>query len=252
MMADRPRAYCFFQDIEPRPPLDAVFDRDYLLYAASGALRVAVARDGWLLPPSFAAWVPANTPISVDIDNPVTTCSVLTSPRFCVSLPDTPTVFQMSPMARQMIQYCKDWGPDAPQPPEAEPFFLTLLNVCAGLVRKSLDVKRPTATDPVLRRAIDLTDVRLAGTITAGEVAHGVGLSERSMQRRFREDVGMTWSETLTRLRMIRSIQLLAHDDLSIIQIAGESGFSSLSAFNRAFRSFAGSTPSEFRKVLKE
>lgn len=252
MTAAHPTAYCFFQDLEPRPPLDAVFDRDYLLYAVSGAFRVTVAGDIWLLPPSFAAWVPGNTPISVDIGNPVTTCSVLTSPKFCVNLPDTTTVFQMSPMARQMIQYCKDWGPDAPHPPEAEPFFLTLLNVCAGLVTKSIDVKRPTATDPALRRAIDLTEVRLAKTTTAGEVAREVSLSERSMQRRFREDVGMTWSETLTRLRMIRAVQLLAEDDLSIIQIAGESGFSSLSAFNRAFRSFAGGTPSDFRKALKE
>ncbi len=252
MTTDLPTAYCFFQDLEPRPSLDVVFDRDYLLYAVSGALRVTVAGARWLLPPSFAAWVPANTPISVDIRNSVTTCSILTSPRFCARLPDTPTVFQMSPMARQMIQYCKDWGPDALQPSEAEPFFLTLLNVCAGLVTKSVDVKRPTATDPVLRRAIDLTEVRLAETITAGEVARRVSLSERSMQRRFREDVGMTWSETLTRLRMIHAVQLLAEDDLSIIQIAGDSGFGSLSAFNRAFRSFAGGTPTEFRKALKE
>ena len=244
-------AYCYFQALEPRPTLDAVFDRDYLLYAISGALRVTIAEASWLLPPSFAAWVPAHTPIRVDIGNRVTTCSVLTSPGFCPTMPDTPTVFQMSPMARHMIQYCKDWGPDAPQPSEAETFFLTLLNVCAGLVAKSIDVKRPAATDPVLLHAIDLTDAGLAGTITAGEVACAVGLSERSMQRRFREDVGMSWSETLTRLRMIHAVQLLAADDFSIIQIAGESGFSSLSAFNRAFRTFADSAPTEFRKALK-
>lgn len=120
------------------------------------------------------------------------------------------------------------------------------------LVMKSVDVKRPTATDPILRRAIDLTKARLAETITASEVARWVSLSERSMQRRFRDDVGMTWSETLTRLRMIRAVQLLAEDDLPIIQIAGESGFGSLSAFNRAFRLFADGTPSEFRKAFKE
>ncbi len=252
MTSDLPAAYCFFQNVEPRPPLDAVFDRDYLLYAIKGALRVTVAEDIWLLPPSFAAWIPANTPIFVDIDKPVTTCSVLTSPGFCAALPDTPTVFQMSPMTRLMIRHCKDWGADGPHPDEANGFFLALLNVCAGLVTRSIDVKRPTATDPALQAAIAFTECHLTDGIAAGKVARAANLSERSLQRRFSENVGMSWSETLTRLRMIHAVQLLAEDDLSIIQIAGEVGFDSLSAFNRAFRKFAESTPSEFRKTLKE
>ncbi len=252
MKTNLPAAYCFFQDLKPRPPLEAVFDRDYLLYAVSGALRVNVGDDSWHLPPSFAAWVPANTPIRVDINKPVTTCSVLTSPGFCGRLPRAPTVFQMSAMTRHMIRYCSDWGQNIQHPPEAEAFFLTLLDVCAGLVTKSIDVKRPTATDIALQRAIDLTEARLAETIKAGDVARSVNLSERNMQRRFREDVGMTWSETLTQLRMIHAVHLLGEGDLSIIQIAGNCGYSSLSAFNRAFRTFAGGTPTDFRKALRE
>lgn len=251
MGKDLPAAYCFFQDLEPRPPLDAAFERDYLLYAISGALRVSIAGDTWLLPPSFAAWVPANTPMRVDIRTPVTACSVLASPGFCANLPDTPSVLQMSPMTREMIQYCKDWGPDTSHPAQAEPFFLTLLNVCADLLTKSVDVKRPSATDPVLRRAIELTEARLAQAITAHEIARDINMSERSLQRRFGKDVGMTWSQTLTRLRMIHAVQLLAESDLSIIQIACDVGFSSLSAFNRAFRQFAKKSPTEFRKTLR-
>lgn len=250
MMADRSAAYCFFQILTPRPQLDAAFEQDYLLYAISGALRVSVGGDSWLLPPSFAAWVPAHTEIAVNIDKPVTTCSVLTRPRFCTSLAEEARVFQMSPMARQMIHHCKDWGPDAAHPPQAEGFFLALLNVCADLAIKSVDVKRPTATDPNLRQAIDLTEAHLSDAITAGQIAKQVNLSERSMQRHFPEDVGMTWSETLTQLRMIHAVELLAEGKLSIIQIAGDVGFNSLSAFNRAFRRFAKTTPTEFRKAL--
>ncbi|MCK0140887.1 helix-turn-helix transcriptional regulator [Aliiroseovarius sp. F20344] len=234
----------------PRPTLDAAFERDYLLYALSGALRVSVAGNCWLLPPSFAAWVPANTLLRINIEKPVTTCSVLTTPGFCTRFPTTPVVFQMSPMARQMIQYCKDWGADTPLTPQAEQFFQTLLNVCSDLVAKSIDVRRPTSTDPTLRQAIDITEAHLADAITAGQVARKINMSERSMQRRFHKDVGMTWSETLTQLRMIHAAALLAEDRSSIIQIAGDVGFSSLSAFNRAFRKFAATTPTEFRNAL--
>jgi len=246
-----PRAYCFFQDLAPRPPLDAAFERDYLLYAVQGALRVSVGQERWVLPPSFAAWVPAGTPIVVTINTPVTTCSVLTAPGFCAELPDRPTVFQMSSMARQMIQYCRGWGKDADQPTQAEPFFLALLNVCAVLMKDSVNVNRPTATDPAVQRAIDITEAGLATAITAGDVARQANMSERSLQRRFRDDVGMNWSEALTQLRMIRAVELLAIGDLSVIQISGDVGFNSLSAFNRAFRKFAECTPTEFRKALE-
>ncbi|MEM9010651.1 MAG: helix-turn-helix transcriptional regulator [Pseudomonadota bacterium] len=251
MTRSTPRAYCFFQELAPRLPLDTAFDRDYLLYAAKGALRVSVGSEHWVLPPSFAAWVPAGTQIIVTINTPVTTCSVLTVPGFCDGLPDSPTVFQMSPMARQMIHYCRDWSDDANQPPQAEPFFMALLNVCAVLVDYSVNVKRPTATDPAVQRAIDITEAGLATAVVAGDVARQVNMSERSLQRRFRDNVGLSWSEALTQLRMIRAVELLAIGDLSVVQIAGDVGFNSLSAFNRAFRRFAECTPTEFRKALR-
>jgi AraC-like DNA-binding protein len=231
--------------------LDAVFDRDYLLYAVSGALRVTVKNESWLLPPSFAAWVPAGTPFLAEIGKPVTTCSILVRPGFCKALPDQPTAFQMSAMTRHMIRYCKDWGRDDAQPPEAEGFFLALLNACAGLASKSVDVKRPFATDAVLNKAIAFTETHLNEPTTAADVASAVNLSERSMQRQFARDVGMTWSQVLTRLRMIRALELLSMDDLPVITVAGDCGFNSLSAFNRAFLQFARCTPTEFRKGLQ-
>ncbi|MCX7558602.1 AraC family transcriptional regulator [Sulfitobacter sp. F26204] len=243
-------AYCYFQQIEPRSPMSAAFERDYLLYAVRGALRLNVDGASWLLPPSFAAWIPARTPFVVEIGAPITSCSVLAKHGFCLAFPKTATVFQMSPLARQMIRHCKDWGPDIDHPDEAKGFFLALLNVCGGLVARSVDVKRPFASDPALRRAIEVMEERLSEKLTAQGVAQAVNLSERTMQRRFSEDVGLSWSRVLTHLRMIRAIELLSIDALSIIEIAGDCGFASLSAFNRAFLTFSKMTPSQYRKSL--
>lgn len=125
-MKKQPPAYCFFQDIPPRPPMDAVFERDYLLYAVSGALNVTIDAQSWLLPPSFAAWVPASTRLVVEIERPVTSCSVLVVPAFCKKLPTRPVVFQMSELARNMIQHCRGWGLHDAHPADAETFFLAL------------------------------------------------------------------------------------------------------------------------------
>ena len=252
MTKNLPTAYCFFQDLTPRPPMDVVFDRDYLLYAISGALKVTVGGGNWLLPPSFAAWIPANTQFQVEIDKPLTSCSVLVQPKFCKTLPERPVVFQMSTLARHMIRHCKHWSGDSVHPAEAEGFFLSLLNVCAELAVKSIDVKRPHAADPIVQKAMFTTAGHLSEKVTAAEVARAVNMSERSMQRRFAADVGMTWSQVLTRLRMIRALELLSQEEFTIIQVAGDCGFNSLSAFNRAFLQFAAKTPSEFRHDLRD
>ncbi|PIB24364.1 hypothetical protein BFP76_03885 [Amylibacter kogurei] len=251
MTNTEPASYCFFQSLEPRPATRACFDRDYLIYAKTGALRVTINGESWLLAPSFAAWVPANTPMLVEISKPVTACSILARPGFCTLMPNTPIAFQMSPMTRHMVQHCKEWGKDNDHPPEAENFFQALLNACAALANSAIDIKRPFSHDPVLQKAIDFSDAHLSKKITAQDVARATNQSERTIQRRFSQNLGITWSQLVTQLRMIHGVQLLAEGDLSIIQISGECGYQSLSAFNRAFLKFANCTPSEFRKTLE-
>jgi AraC-like DNA-binding protein len=58
----------------------------------------------------------------------------------------------------------------------------------------------------------------------------------------------MTWRAAIRRLRILRAIDLLADIDLPVTRIAIEVGYSSLSAFNTAFRDLIGQTPTEYRK----
>lgn len=250
MTAAPPRPYCFFQSFTPRPPMDAAFEEDYLLYATQGALTLSIGAQSWLLPRSFAAWIPARTRFRAAISKPVTTCSLLSPRGFSAQMPRHHCVFQMSKLTRAMVENCKDWGKKAFHPPEAELFFQATLETCAGLVARSVDVRRPSATDEAVVRAITFTEANLGMELTLGAVAKAAFLSERNMQRRFTEDLGMTWTQLRRRLRMIRAIELLAASDTPVTTIAADCGFASLSAFNRAFLEFAGRSPTQFRKNL--
>ncbi|MGR3511711.1 MAG: helix-turn-helix domain-containing protein [Paracoccaceae bacterium] len=243
-------AYCYFQDIAPRAPMALRFERDYLLHAVQGGFDVQVGAQRWLLPPSFAAWLPAGTAFQVRIDRPVTCCSVLTQPGFANEMPSDPVAFQMSPLTRHMVHHCRPWGESDSHPAQARPFFKVLLATCADLVGQSIDVTRPHSADPMVAQALRFTEAHLADTLQTGDVARAAGFSERSMQRRFAEELGASWSETLTRIRMIRAVELLSESDEKVLSIAMACGYSSLSAFNRAFRAFAGQTPSAFRRSL--
>ena len=248
MTTDQPEAYCFFQEIEPRDPFVARFDRDYLLHAVSGALQVEVAGKRWSLPSSFAAWVPAGTELRVTLDRPVTSCSILVKPGLDHGMPPRPTAFQMTRLTREMAQYCRAWGKDDAHPPEAAVFFQALLSTCAGLVENAIDVSLPNSDDARLSRAIAVTEQRLDESLAATDVAKEAGLSERTMQRLFVTELGSSWSQTLTRIRMIEAVKLLAIGEHPIIQIAGACGYASVSAFNRNFKAYTGVSPTAFKK----
>ena len=64
----------------------------------------------------------------------------------------------------------------------------------------------------------------------------------------FRKSTGMTLNEYVNLLRLSYAQALLMKDDANVLQVAMDSGFGSLSAFNDAFRKIAGMSPSDFRR----
>ena len=224
------------------------FDRDYLMYSVKGAIRLSVAGTRWTLAPSFAAWVPAKTELEVEITHPTQCCSVLYQPGYVSDFPDQTIVFAMSTVAREMIRHSRRWGPTEQQfDRRADSFFTALALLCAEQASTPSDICRPIARRADLARAIAFTEDNLDRDLTVQRVARAAGLSERTLLRRITEEIGMTWAQTLRRLRMIRAVELLCNEDLPIVQVGIAVGYKSLSAFNKAFREFGGQTPTAFR-----
>ncbi len=193
------------------------------------------------------------TQLEIEVIHKVTSCSLLLRQGFAksagVTSPEETVVFTMNRLAREMIAYTTRWGAeDVEWGVEADTFFKALVQVCAGLASTPADVWRPAVHDTALARAFDYTEANLAKPLQFADVAVEANVSERTLLRRYAEEAGMTWSQSLRRLRMIRAVELLSHEDEQVIQIAGAVGYASLSAFNKAFRDFTGYTPTDFRK----
>jgi transcriptional regulator GlxA family with amidase domain len=105
----------------------------------------------------------------------------------------------------------------------------------------------PTGRSPEVRRALAITAERLADDPRLVDIAGEIGLAPRSLARRFEHELGMTWRAAVRRLRVLRAIEQLAGTEHSVTQIAMDVGYSSLSAFQTAFRELIGQTPSAYR-----
>lgn len=247
-----PEAFSLYQDFAPAPAARFVTDRHYLLYAASGAMRLQAAGRCWSLPPARAALIAADHPIMVTLPQKMTVCSVLFAPGFTGPTPAPLTVFDMTPLARALILETRDWGQDTgPLSPLAIQIFRTLAAVTWELCRTPSPAAMPAPQNPVLIRALALTEAALDAPPDFQTLARTVGQSPRSLARHFAADLGLTWRHCLRQMRMIRAIELLAASDQPIIDVAYAVGYRALSAFNAAFRQFTGQTPSAYRESFR-
>jgi AraC-like DNA-binding protein/ligand-binding sensor protein len=86
--------------------------------------------------------------------------------------------------------------------------------------------------------------------ITLPRVAEAVNTSSFYFSRMFKQVTGHTFTEYLAMARIERAKKLMRDNNKNITQIAYESGFQSLSQFNRVFRKIQNEAPGTFRKRI--
>lgn len=88
--------------------------------------------------------------------------------------------------------------------------------------------------------------------ITLEEVAAIANMSPSSFSRYFKIHANKTFSDFLTEIRIGYSCKLLISQNASIAQVCYDSGFHTLSHFNRQFKAYTHYNPLEYRKKYTE
>ena len=105
------------------------------------------------------------------------------------------------------------------------------------------------ATDPAVRKALLHMTRNVAAPLNVEEIARRIGLSRRSLERRFESDMNGNPGEAYLSVRLAQASLLLLHTDRTIAEIAASAGFCDASHFGRAFKRRHGMTPSDARKL---
>lgn len=99
----------------------------------------------------------------------------------------------------------------------------------------------------VVRKVMAYIHQHYAEPISRRDMAAYAGVSERHLDRCFRQDTSITPVDYLNRYRIRQAKILLAQGEKSLTEIALAVGFSSSSHFGRVFRREVGSSPSAYR-----
>jgi len=92
-----------------------------------------------------------------------------------------------------------------------------------------------------------IADKLCSGLPKRGEVARHLGMSPRTLHRRL-ADRGCSYQAVANQVRREMAESLLSRRGLSLAEVAYMTGFSDQSAFQRAFKSWTGTTPNGFRQ----
>jgi len=87
------------------------------------------------------------------------------------------------------------------------------------------------------------------GTVSIHKTAALVHLSDSAFCRFFKRATGVTFSDYVNELRISHACHLLNSSDMTIAEIAADSGFESITYFNRIFLKKKKTGPREFRKI---
>jgi AraC-like DNA-binding protein len=243
--AVRPRAGAIVQDAFD---LDCPWhhhDMHQLQYAFASAMELEDSSGRHLLPQTLAGWIPAGVPHRNSVHH-VPSVSILLSADMVPDPGHRVRIVRVSPLMREMIAEAMRWPLHRPLDQTGEAYFTAMGRLCGEWIRDEAPFTLPTSADPALRAAIAATLANLAGT-TLATVCHAAGLSERTLRRRFRSELGLGWDEYRRRARLLRAIEAMATSDASIARIAASVGFESQSAFASAFQRLTRMTPRAFR-----
>lgn len=88
--------------------------------------------------------------------------------------------------------------------------------------------------------------------INLESISYDVGLNPQYLSRQFTKRFGLTISQQISRVRVLKSINELVYSATPINIIAEEYGFTTSGSYYRAFREYYDVTPSEYRKIMVE
>ena len=217
-----------------------------LVYVSAGVLEVQTPAGSWVVSRDRAIWLPAGT----WHEHRFYGSSSFYTVGFPVEEAPWPvrdlTLVSVSPLLRELLIACAD-----PTLTRAE--VQRVRAVIGDQLKRSPQrpMTLPTPVDPRLIDACALVRDRLDQQVTLAALASRVGASQSTLSRLFRHELGMTYPQWRTNLRLLNAAILLS-SGTPVTETAHQCGWQTTSSFIDTFRRAMGQTPGSYKTSTLE
>ena len=223
--------------------------RGHLVYAARGVLAVHTERGTSIVPANRVAWTPAGF-AHYHRAHGRTDMRILFLPASLARLlPAHPVVFAVSDLARAALLTLtglRAYDSAAPQRDRGPLARVRRVLVDELHQADEQPLHLPEPADDRLQAVARMLYEQPSDNTPLAELGRTVGASARTLSRLFHDELGMTFYEWRTQLRVYHALVLLAdgHDTTYVAQACG---WANPSHFISAFANIIGTTPGRYR-----
>ena len=216
-----------------------------LIYAATGTMRVLAADALWIVPQGRALWAPPDVVHEIAMRGPVAMRAIYVPPERSEALPPRCRAIEVGALLRELILKIVSLRLLSDSDPQHVHLADVFFDQLGSSERVMLHVPMPS--DARLAHLTDVLRDETAVEIAMPALAKKIGVSERTLQRIFREGTGMRFVEWRQRLKLIHAIASLSAG-ASVTEAGAEAGYANTSTFIAAFRAHMGETPKTFQQ----
>ncbi|KAB0495845.1 AraC family transcriptional regulator [Pseudomonas vancouverensis] len=220
-------------------------EKHQLIYAIEGVMVVHSAQSQWTVPPSRGIWMPSGEVHSIRCVGPIKMRSVFVRPDASLNLPAETRAVSVSTLLSELIKVSVDF----PTTCEADSRQARVLRLILDelTILPVLPLNLPQPVDRCISVICEALHRDPGDGSTLAEWSVRLDLDEKTIQRRFRKETGLTFGQWRQQARLLLALERIAVGE-KIIDIAGELGYDSPSAFTTMFKKQFGKTPSDFFK----
>lgn len=216
--------------------------RAQFLYGATGTMRVDTEQGSWTVPNRRAVLIPPNTEHEV-LMRGVSTRSLYFEPAAAPWFPDRCLVVEVSALLRELVLAAVDMPAEYPRKGRHASLVELIMHELRTL--SPLPFELPLPVHPELRQ-LCLRFQSAPNTRTApAEWAAELHLSERTLNRLFRTETGLSYRRWRQRACAVHAIHLLSAGT-PVTSVAGTLGYANPAAFSTMFRAETGVPPNRF------
>ncbi|GAA4258679.1 AraC family transcriptional regulator [Dactylosporangium darangshiense] len=218
--------------------------RGHLVYAARGVLSVHTARGTSIVPANRVGWTPAGFAHHHRAHGHTDMRIVFLPASLARLMPGRPAVFMVSGLAREVLLALT--GEDGRGEGASDRLRRVLVDELHEAREQALQLPEPR--DDRLRGVARVLYENPADTTSLAGLGRSVGASARTLSRLLHDELGMTFYEWRTQLRIYHALVLLAegHDTTRVAQACG---WANPSGFIAAFTDVVGTTPGRYRSA---
>lgn len=202
------------------------------IYVFQGTLEIKVAGTRYVVPPSYAIWLPPYTEHSALNWGEMSHCIFYIEQPDCLHMPEDTCILMTTPLIRALLQHLRQSPPEFPINLENQHLLLVLSEQLTHA--DVIDSYLPTTLHPACTASL----------------ADRVHMTEKTLTRYSQKELGMSLHEWKQRMKLMHAIKML-EQGCTVESIALSVGYSTPTAFINMFKKRMHYSPNQFRQLVQ-